>query len=202
MWLSWWGTHLQCGRPGFDPLFGKIWRRERLPTPVFWPGEFHGQPMGSQRVGHSWVTFTLLYFTLLWISFQHILIEYYFQQMVEIIWFICTCFWVVCFYFFLMLTKIFVLLFWILSFLGQATRKMATVEEPTCKAGDAGSIPGSGRSTGEGSGNPLQYSCLENSMDRGGWRALKSMGLQKSDMTQWLTYMHMVSIWAFVVAQW
>ena len=34
---------------------------------------------------------------------------------------------------------------------------------------DAGSIPGSGRSPGVGSGNPLQYSCLENSMDRGAW---------------------------------
>ena len=34
---------LQCGRSGFDPLVGKIpWRRERLPTPVFWPREFHG----------------------------------------------------------------------------------------------------------------------------------------------------------------
>ena len=36
---------------------------------------------------------------------------------------------------------------------------------------DAGLIPGSGRSSGEGNGNPLQYSCLENSMDRGAWRA-------------------------------
>ena len=35
--------------------------------------------------------------------------------------------------------------------------------------GDAGSIPGSGRSPGEGNGNPLQYSCLENSMDGGAW---------------------------------
>ena len=36
-------NHLQCGRSGFDPCVGKIlWRRERLPTPVFWPGEFHG----------------------------------------------------------------------------------------------------------------------------------------------------------------
>ena len=44
----------QCGRPGFDPWVGKIpWSRERLPTPVFWPGEFHGQSMGSQRVGHD-----------------------------------------------------------------------------------------------------------------------------------------------------
>ena len=37
--------------------------------------------------------------------------------------------------------------------------------------GDASSIPGSGRSSGVGNGNPLQYSCLENSMDRGAWRA-------------------------------
>ena len=38
-------------------------------------------------------------------------------------------------------------------------------------AGDPGSIPGSGRSPGEGNGNPLQYSCLENSMDGGAWLA-------------------------------
>ena len=38
-------------------------------------------------------------------------------------------------------------------------------------AGDQGSIPGSGRSPGEGNGNPLQYSCLENPMERGAWWA-------------------------------
>ena len=38
-------------------------------------------------------------------------------------------------------------------------------------AGDTGLIPGSGRSSGVGNGNPLQTSCLENSMDRGAWRA-------------------------------
>ena len=38
-------------------------------------------------------------------------------------------------------------------------------------AGDSGLIPGLGRSPGEGHGNPLQYSCLENPMDRGAWRA-------------------------------
>ena len=43
-------------------------------------------------------------------------------------------------------------------------------KESTCNAGDPGSIPGSGRSPEEGNGNPLQYSCLENSMDRGAWR--------------------------------
>ena len=44
-------------------------------------------------------------------------------------------------------------------------------EESACNAGDLGSIPGLGRSPGEGNGNPLQYSCLENRMDRGAWRA-------------------------------
>ena len=40
-----------------------------------------------------------------------------------------------------------------------------------CSAGDRGSIPGSGRSPGEGNGNPLQHSCLENPMDGGAWKA-------------------------------
>ena len=40
-----------------------------------------------------------------------------------------------------------------------------------CNAGDLGLIPGLGRSPGEGNGNPLQYSCLENPVDRGAWRA-------------------------------
>ena len=50
--------------------------------------------------------------------------------------------------------------------------------ESACNAEDLGSIPGSGRSPGEGSGNPLQYSCLENSMDRGDWW-LQSMESQR-----------------------
>ena len=41
-----------------------------------------------------------------------------------------------------------------------------------CNAGDPGSIPGSGKSSREGNGNPLQYSCLENPMDRGVWQAI------------------------------
>ena len=45
-------------------------------------------------------------------------------------------------------------------------------KESTCNAGDRASIPGSGRSPGERNGNPLQYSCWENSMDRGAWRAI------------------------------
>ena len=43
------------------------------------------------------------------------------------------------------------------------------VKNPPTNAGDIGSIPGSGRSLGEGNDNPLQYSCLGNAMDRGAW---------------------------------
>ena len=50
----------------------------------------------------------------------------------------------------------------------------------TCNAGDPGSIPGWGRSPGEGNGNTLQYSCLENPMDRGGWWATTVHGVVKS----------------------
>ncbi|XFG11728.1 hypothetical protein AB1E19_015352 [Capra hircus] len=50
-------------------------------------------------------------------------------------------------------------------------------------AGDAGSIPGSGRSPGKGHGNPLQDSCLENPTDRGAWRAAVQ-GLTESDLTE------------------
>ena len=45
------------------------------------------------------------------------------------------------------------------------------VKESSCNVGDLGSIPGSGRSPGEGNGHPLQYSCLENPMDGGAWWA-------------------------------
>ena len=51
----------------------------------------------------------------------------------------------------------------------------------TCKAGDLGSIPGLGRSPGEGNGNPLQYACLENPMDEGGY---SPWGHKESDMTE------------------
>ena len=49
-------------------------------------------------------------------------------------------------------------------------------------------IPGSGRSPGEGNGNPLQYSCLENPMERGAWRATAHGGCKESDMTELLIY--------------
>ena len=50
-------------------------------------------------------------------------------------------------------------------------------------AGDMGSIPGSGRSPAEGNGNPLQYSCLENPMDRVAWQATVQGFAKESDTT-------------------
>ena len=64
------------------------------------------------------------------------------------------------------------------------------VNNPPANAGDtrdAGLIPGSGRSPGEGNDNPRQYSCLENPMGRGAWGSteeLQSMGSQELDMTE------------------
>ena len=59
---------------------------------------------------------------------------------------------------------------------------MAQKLESTCNAGDLGLIPGEGRSPGEGNDSPLQYSCLENYMDRGPWQATVH-GVAESDMT-------------------
>ena len=52
-------------------------------------------------------------------------------------------------------------------------------KESACDAGNMGSIPGLGRSPGEGNGNALQYSCLGNPLDRGAWHGLQSMWLQR-----------------------
>ena len=51
-------------------------------------------------------------------------------------------------------------------------------------AGDLGSIPGSGRSLGEGNGNPLQYSCLENPKDSGTWLGYSPWGRRELEMTE------------------
>ena len=60
--------------------------------------------------------------------------------------------------------------------MGKANRKKnfpggSDGKESACNVEDQGSIPGSGRSPGEGNGNPLQYSCLKNSIDGGAWWA-------------------------------
>ena len=56
-------------------------------------------------------------------------------------------------------------------------------KESACNAGDLGSIPGSGRFPGEGNSNPFQYFCLENSTDRGAWRATVYGVPKEVDMT-------------------
>ena len=63
---------------------------------------------------------------------------------------------------------------------------MAVVRNPPANAGDAGLITGSGRSPGEGNGNPLQYSCLGNSMDRGTQWATVHEVAKDSDRTEQL----------------
>ena len=57
------------------------------------------------------------------------------------------------------------------------------VKNPTANGGDVGSVPGLGRSAGEGSGNPLQYSCLGNSMDRRVWQATVHRVTKELDVT-------------------
>ena len=68
------------------------------------------------------------------------------------------------------------------------------VKASACNAGDLGSILGSGRSPGEGNGNPLQYSCLENPMDGGDWWAtvhgVAKSWIRLSDFTHSLTHSH------------
>ena len=78
-----------------------------------------------------------------------------------------------------------------------------TVESPPAKAGDArdtGSIPGLGRSPGGGNGSPFQYSCLENSMGRGAWRATVHGGPKGSDPTEY-THTHRYKIKFYITVE-
>ena len=63
--------------------------------------------------------------------------------------------------------------------------------ESACSVGDLGLIPGSGRSLGEGNGYPLQYSCQDNSMDRGTCQAIVPWGHKELDTTEELNFRFM-----------
>ena len=65
-------------------------------------------------------------------------------------------------------------------------------EESACNVGDQGSVPGLGRFPGEGNGNPLQYSCLENPMDGGAWWATVHGGHKELDTIERLTHTHII----------
>ena len=65
-------------------------------------------------------------------------------------------------------------------------------KESACNAGDPGLIPESGGSTGEGTGYPLQYSCLDNSMDRGTWQATVHGVLKEVNITEQLSTYHLL----------
>ena len=77
------------------------------------------------------------------------------------------------------------LIYFISSLLGGTSGKEATCQCRRQKR--RGSIPGWGRSRGEGRGNPFQYSCLENTMDRGAWQATVHGGAQSWTRLKWLT---------------
>ena len=74
------------------------------------------------------------------------------------------------------------------------------VKNAPANAGDTGLIPGLERFSGGGNGNPLQYSCLENPMDRGAWWAIVQT-VTESDMTEWLSSHTPNQIVQFDIAQ-
>ena len=84
---------------------------------------------------------------------------------------------------------------WLRGFPGGSAVKKKKKKKSACSAGDAGSAPGWGRSSGRGHGYPLQYSCLENPLDRG-FGKLQSMGSQRVglSMHSWLTMNHWITL--------
>ena len=73
-------------------------------------------------------------------------------------------------------------------------------KESTCNAGDTGSIPGSGRSPGEGNDNPLQYSCLESPMGREAWWATVHGATKSCMQLSTHTHTHTLLIYNVVLA--
>ena len=161
-WLRWYRVHLQCGRSGFDPCIGKIsWRRAWQPTSVLLPRESPWtekpgrlQSMGSQRVGYSWANKHSAY-----IKWEMITTIFLSLLICTLCVYVCMCVWRE----YLRSTLLANFKYTMWCYCGSDGKESA------CNAGDLGSILESGRSPGEGNGNPLQYSCLENPMDRWAW---------------------------------
>ena len=71
-----------------------------------------------------------------------------------------------------------------------------STKESTCNAGDVGLIPWLGRSPGGGNGNPLQYACLKNPMDRGAWWAtVHRVAQSQTWLSDWAQYIWKVNLW-------
>ena len=85
--------------------------------------------------------------------------------------------------------------FFFILFLLMTSRGSSDSRESACNAGDLGSIPGAGRSHGERNGNPLHYSCLENPMDRGAWRATVHEITKSWTQPKWLSTQHNDFFW-------
>ena len=68
-----------------------------------------------------------------------------------------------------------------------STLDSSEVKNPSANAGDVGSILGSGKSSGEGNGNPLKYSCLGNPMDRGAWQTTVHESQSWTLLSDWTT---------------
>ena len=179
-WLRQQRICLQCRRPGFDPWIAKVpWRKEWLPTPVLFPGEFFPGALHGQRslVGYSpWSryfcfidcmkAFDVVNHNKPWKILKEMRIPEYLTCLLRNLYEgqeaavrsghgTTDC----------------------LKIGKRAYDKAVGFpgasdgEETACDAGALGSIPGLGRSPGGGHVNPLQYSCLENPMDRGAWQA-------------------------------
>ena len=141
-----------------DPLEkGMTTHSSILAWRIPWMEELLGlQSMGSQRVGQDWVTFISLHFFISHAS------QFYLWNILNVIKVFWKRYKPTPNYFLMFLT--------LNSGLGFPGGPES--QESVCNAGDLGLISGLGRSPGKGNGNPLQYSCLENPMDRGAWRAI------------------------------
>ena len=143
---------LQCGRPGFDPWIGKIlWRGEGLPTPVFWPGEFHGLYSHGLAKSQSDFHFHQISAQILYCDYINLWVNLWRSNILTMALHSST-----------------------------VARKIPWMEEPG-RLQSMGSLESDTTERlhfhfplsciGEGNGNPLQCSCLENPRDGGAWQA-------------------------------